>query len=77
MKFVAGLCLSSLLLVGCGSTALVLTPVENIDKAPLKIADLTDAEKRAWGHLDLRTDTVPGLSLQKAYDEIIRNKKGK
>ena len=70
--------LSLLTLVGCGSTGgLVLTPVENIDTTPLKISDLTPAEKQNWGHLDLVSDTIPGMSVDKAYEDIIKNKKGK
>ncbi|MDF0714831.1 S8 family peptidase [Muricauda sp. 334s03] len=68
---------AALFLMGCGSTALVSTPVENIDAVPLKIAELTDAEKKHWGHLDLIKDTIPGMSVDKAYNEIIQNKKGK
>src|SRR5690606_12816565 len=68
---------ASLFLFGCGSTALVSTPVENIDTLPLKIAELTDAEKKNWGHADLLTDTIPGMSVDRAYAEIIKNKKGK
>ncbi len=64
------------LLMGCGATALVSTPIENIDNTPLKISDLTDAEKKQWGHLDLVADTIPGMSVDKAYAEIIKNKKG-
>lgn len=70
------------LLSGCGSTSpaggggLILTPVENIDATPLKIAELTEDEKKQWGHLDLVADTIPGMSVNKAYDEIIKNKKG-
>ncbi|TLP80700.1 S8 family peptidase [Maribacter sp. ACAM166] len=72
----------SILLFGCGSTSpaggrgLILTPVENIDATPLKITDLTEDEKKNWGHLDLVADTIPGMSVNKAYDEIIKNKKG-
>lgn len=70
--------LSLLALVGCGSTGgLVLTPVENIDTTPLKISDLTPTEKQNWGHLDLVSDTIPGMSVDRAYEEIIKNKKGK
>lgn len=70
--------LSLIVLVGCGSTGgLVLTPVENIDTTPLKISDLSTAEKENWGHLDLVSDTIPGMSVDKAYEEIIKNKKGK
>ncbi|MEO2050364.1 MAG: S8 family peptidase [Allomuricauda sp.] len=68
---------ASLFLMGCGSTSLVSTPVENIDTVPLKISELTDYEKKHWGHLDLLRDTIPGMSVDRAYDEIIRNRKGK
>ena len=67
---------ASILLMGCGATALVSTPIESIDNTPLKITDLTDTEKEHWGHLDLITDTIPGMSVDKAYAEIIKNKKG-
>ncbi len=67
---------AALLLMGCGGTALVTTPVENIDSTPLKISDLTDTQKKNWGHLDLVSDTIPGMSVDKAYQEIIGNKKG-
>ncbi len=67
----------SILLSGCGATALVSTPLENIDTTPLKIAELTDAEKKNWGHMDLVADTIPGMSVDKAYKELIGNKKGK
>ncbi|CAM4147901.1 S8 family peptidase [Zobellia roscoffensis] len=67
---------AGLILMGCGSTALVSTPIESIDTTPLKISDLSDAEKQNWGHLDLVTDTIPGMSVDKAYAEIIKNKKG-
>lgn len=67
----------SILLTGCGGTGgLILTPVENIDATPLKIDDLTKAEKQNWGHLDLVADTIPGMSVDRAYEEIIKNKKG-
>ncbi|MEG3656167.1 S8 family peptidase [Arenibacter palladensis] len=67
---------ASILLYGCGSTALVSTPIENIDTVPLKISELTEAEKKNWGHTDLLTDTIPGMSVDKAYSELIGNKKG-
>ncbi|TDT46289.1 subtilase family protein [Maribacter spongiicola] len=70
------------ILTSCGSagtaggSGLILTPVENIDSTPLKIADLTTSEKNNWGHLDLVADTIPGMSVDKAYSEIIKNRKG-
>lgn len=64
---------------GCGSSvpAVVSTPIENIDSMPLKVTDLTETELKGWGGADLVSDTVPGMSVQKAYKEIIKNNKGK
>lgn len=67
---------ASLLLFSCGGTALISTPIENIDTLPLKTSELTEMEKKNWGHLDLLTDTIPGMSVDKAYSEIIKNRKG-
>lgn len=67
---------ASILLTSCGSTALVSTPIENIDTTPLKIADLNDDQKKHWGHLDLVADTIPGMSVDKAYADILGNNKG-
>jgi subtilisin family serine protease len=81
MKTIKSLLLSTfvaLIISSCGSTGDVLsTPVENIDNTPLKVADLTEKEKHNWGHLDLVKDTIPGMSVDKAYAEIIKNKRGK
>ncbi|WP_396591233.1 S8 family peptidase [Allomuricauda sp. R78024] len=68
---------ASLFLMGCGATSLVSTPVENIDAVPLKVSELTETQKKTWGHADLITDTIPGMSVDKAYKEIIKNKSGK
>nr|WP_321247844.1 S8 family peptidase [uncultured Psychroserpens sp.] len=68
----------SAFLFGCGATTGVLsTPIENIDTSPLKEAELSKNEKNTWSHLDLAKDTIPGMSVDKAYKEIIKNKKGK
>jgi subtilisin family serine protease len=65
-------------LSSCGGGAdIVSTPVENIDSVTLKVSELTENEKHTWGHLDLVKDTIPGMSVEKAYAEIIKNKKGK
>ncbi len=66
------------LFFGCGGAADILsTPVENIDTSPLKVMDLTEMEKKNWGHLDLEKDTIPGMAVDRAYTELIKNKKGK
>ena len=62
----------------CGTTGEILsTPIESIDSNPIKEVALTDEELKHWSHLDLVKDTVPGMSIDKAYKEIIKNNKGK
>lgn len=68
---------ATIFLMGCGATTLVSTPVENIDTVPLKVSELTETQKQTWGHADLIADTIPGMSVEKAYREIIKNKSGK
>ncbi|MDW5289215.1 S8 family peptidase [Formosa sp. PL04] len=81
MNFIKPILFSTILatvLTSCGGGAKVLsTPIENIDTAPLKVSDLTETEQHTWGHLDLIKDTIPGMSVQKAYTDIIKNKTGK
>jgi subtilisin family serine protease len=67
---------AGILLMGCGATKMISTPIEKIDTMPLKVADLTESQKKSWGHADLATDTIPGMSINKAYREIIGTKKG-
>ncbi|MCC8359517.1 S8 family serine peptidase [Salinimicrobium sediminilitoris] len=66
-------------LASCGSSApaIVSTPIENIDEAPLKVSELTEVQLKGWGGADLVSDTIPGMSVQKAYNQIIKNNKGK
>lgn len=70
---------SSLLLVACGGSIapIISTPIENIDNLPLKAAPLTEEQTKVWGAKDLLTDTIPGMSVDKAYNEIVKGKKGK
>ena len=81
MKFnykLAYLGVASAFMMGCGGVSeIISTPIANIDNTPLKVMDLTEAEKHNWGHLDLVKDTIPGMSVDKAYSEIIKGKKGK
>ena len=61
--------------LSCGSKSAILsTPIENIDLVPLKVENLTDIEEKEWSHLDLKTDTVPGVSLHIAYKELVKPK---
>jgi len=69
--------LATAFLSGCGASAIISTPIENIDNTPLKFNELSEIEAQTWGHLDLIKDTIPGMSVDKAYAEIIKGKKGK
>jgi subtilisin family serine protease len=66
----------AIVLSGCGSAKMVSTPVENIDKMPLKTTPLKEKDLQRWSHLDLVKDTVPGMSVDKAYAEVLKGKKG-
>ncbi len=67
----------AVILTNCGSAPIISTPIENIDSTPLKEKELTDLEKKTWGHLDLVKDTIPGMSVDRAYAEILNGRKGK
>ncbi len=63
-------------LTGCGSSKMIATDPATIDKVPLKIAPIKDSDLMRWSHLDLVKDTIPGMSVDKAYSELIKGKKG-
>lgn len=65
------------IITGCSSTApkIVSTPIENIDSIPLKVTDLSETQLKGWGGADLVKDTIPGMSVEKAYNEIIKAKR--
>lgn len=65
-------------LTGCGGgiASIVSTPIENIDSLPLKAAPLSDAQLKTWGATDLLSDTIPGMSVDKAYNELLKGRKG-
>jgi subtilisin family serine protease len=66
------------LLASCGSGgAIVSPPIGNIDSTPLKTQALTEVQAKNWKDYDLVTDTIPGMSIDKAYTELLKGKKGK
>ncbi len=63
------------LVVGCDTPAALLSvPAENVDNNPLKVAALTDVQEKAWSSKDLKSDTIPGMSVEKTYREILPGK---
>ncbi len=62
---------------GGGVAPIISTPVENIDALPLKATPLTEVQYKSWVAADLLTDTIPGMSVDKAYAELLKRRKGK
>lgn len=75
----------AILITSCGTTQTTttsneaietLTVVTTTDTIVPKLGKMTKAEIQAWPHMDIFTDSIPGLSLDKAYD-FLKNKQGK
>lgn len=69
-----------LVLAGCSATlqAQVSTSKEFIT-APLAVvkkAPVSENELKRWSHLDLIKDSIPGMSVDRAYAELLQGKKG-
>ena len=66
------------LLAGCGSTIIpsLSLPMEGPEAASAKTAELTEAELKAWSSKDLQNDTIPGMGVDRTYQEIIKDKVG-
>ncbi|TDQ17180.1 subtilase family protein [Algoriphagus boseongensis] len=64
--------------MGCSSSSLVVNaPLLNPQITTSRVSDLDEEEVSKWGHLDLEKDTVPGMSVDRAYSELLKKKKGK
>lgn len=82
MKFIKPLFISSILVLALSSCSPGLAPMistnaTNIDKMPLKTSPVKETDLKRWSHLDLSNDTIPGMSVDRAFNEIIKNRKGK
>ena len=76
LNYLAGLGLG-LAAMGCTSTNLLTTSPLTITPAQSRNTPLSDQEEKRWGHLDLAKDTVPGMSIDRAYNELLKRKKAK
>ncbi len=80
MKFLKPLYFASvvaILLTGCKTINTIPVPegINNTVIISAKKAPLTKTQKQTWGHADLTTDTIPGMSIEKAYT-FLNGKKG-
>lgn len=69
---------AALVLTSCGGSVapILSTPISNIDSLPLKVTPTEGDALKTWGAADLVTDTIPGMSVDKAYNEILNSRKG-
>ncbi len=72
----------ALALTGCSSTQGLtglskLKPITNVDHIKPKKEALAEKDLQRWSHLDILRDSVPGMSVDRAYEEILKGKKGK
>ncbi len=68
----------ALALASCGGVSkMVSTPIESIDNQLIKTTPIEENDLKRWSHLDLVTDTIPGMSVDKAYAELLKGKKSK
>jgi len=75
LSFVA----ASLVVLGCGVSKTIsynqLSPIQ-AESVPLKNGKISEVELLRWSHLDIVKDTIPGMSIDRAYEELLKNKKG-
>lgn len=65
----------ALALASCGTTkSITATPLTVPATLTTKKAPLTDNQEKRWSHLDLLRDTVPGMSVDRAY-ELLKDRK--
>ncbi|MBC6365502.1 S8 family peptidase [Algoriphagus sp. AK58] len=74
-KPLAGLSIG-ILAMGCSSTGIITGNPISYQGSSSRVSELTDSQAQRWGHLDLLQDTVPGMSVDRAYAELIKKKKG-
>jgi len=80
--------IATLTLASCGTTKTAttnttsattavkeITIVTATDSISPKIGEMTEAEVQSWPHMDIFTDSVPGMSLDKAYN-FVKDKQG-
>ena len=74
--------IATLILSSCGATKTTTTSTTNAlkiitatDSIVAKKGKMTEAQIQKWPHMDVFTDSVPGMSLSKAYN-FIKNKNG-
>jgi cell wall-associated protease len=74
-KTLAGLSFG-ILAMGCSTSTVITAPPISYTTISPRISELSESESRRWGHLDLIRDTIPGMSVDRAYSELLKKRKG-
>ena len=64
------------LISSCSSIKFNADPLDTPFYFEKKRAPLSSLEKKQWHLLDLIKDSIPGMSVERAYEELIKGKKG-
>jgi cell wall-associated protease len=54
----------------------VSAEAQNTASFQTKKGVMSEIQLKRWSHLDLVKDSIPGMSVDKAYAELLKNKKG-
>ena len=81
MKIIKSLFIAAFIAVflsGCTATKAPLTTNNSVSevKFSIKKAEIKEADLKRWSDLDLAKDTIPGMSVDRAYKELLKGKNG-
>lgn len=65
---------AALTMAGCGPAAITLSPIENTEGIAEKTLMPDNDELKTWPYADLVTDSLPGMSVDRAYSEILNER---
>lgn len=75
MKLTKNICLAALAALAFQvGFAQKSSTAKSLPKLHKKQAELTEDQLKRWSHLDIFKDTIPGMSVDKAYSELLKNK---
>ena len=66
----------ALAIVSCGPSKITAEPIAITTPIKAKKAKIAEDQEKRWSHLDLVKDTIPGMSVDRAY-ELLKGRKSK
>ncbi len=80
MKLLKNVCLTAIAVLafntGFAQKTTAAKPI-GVNKVVAKKGAISENDLQRWSHLDMYKDTIPGMSVDKAYSELLKNKKSK